>query len=261
MWRRLFFSLSLLVLTACTSDAPPAAPAPTPMVFQPMLGRALSFLARQFDADPGLLHVSPAQPGVHWLAPDNRLALWVFQQANANELGAKLASTLDQYDAGHDDLIETIAGAAVAWPPKSALEQELTPGVWLESQASDPVVEDWTTSADLTLFGALNAWNRGDAATASRLYADAMRLFDGTGFRDTSVGGEYATRPLALALIAGQRLGEPIDPAIVEKLRGLQRADGGFVAHYAATGPNEDADSETTAYALLAFYALRQPAP
>ncbi len=234
MLRRLLLSIALLALTACTSVAPVSVPMPTPMVFQPMLGRALSFLARQVDADPGLLHRSAATPSVHWLAPDNLLALWVFQEANANELAAKLATTLDQYDARGDGLIETIAGAEVVWPPKSALEQELAPGVWLESRAGDTVVEDWAASAELTLFAALNAWNRGDAATASRLYADAMGLFDGIGFREADFGGEYATRPLALAILAGQRLGEPVDPALVAHLRALQDTSGGFVARYTA---------------------------
>jgi hypothetical protein len=86
-----------------------------------------------------------------------------------------------------------------------------------------------------------------------------MELFDGAGFRDAASPERYATADLALALIAGARMGAPVNDAIVRRLLSLQSADGGFAAHYTADGPADGADTRTTAYALLALYALRQP--
>ena len=50
-----------------------------------------------------------------------------------------------------------------------------------------------------------------------------------------------------------------MNDAIVRRLLALQTDDGGFAAHYTAAGPADGADTVTTAYALLALYALRQP--
>ncbi|MFO7634602.1 MAG: hypothetical protein R6W76_18775 [Caldilinea sp.] len=46
---------------------------------------------------------------------------------------------------------------------------------------------------------------------------------------------------------------------LVRQLLALQGEDGGFAAHYTADGPADDAGAETTAIALLALCALRQP--
>lgn len=259
MRHRLLFFLIFPLLAACTVAAPLAAPTPTPMVFQPTLGRALSFLTRQLDADVGLLRAAP-DDNRHWLAPDNLLVEWVMQEAHAAELTVELETELASFGAPHHGLIEALRGEAMTWPPVVAAQQEVSPTVWLESYTGAAASDDWARRADLTLFAALNAWNQGDAAQAQAHFAAAMAMFDGAGFRDAASPDRYATADLALALIAGARLGEPVNDAIVRQLLSLQGADGGFAAHYTADDPVEGADTRTTAYALLALYALRQPA-
>lgn len=259
MIRRLIALLLIPLLSACTAAAPLAAPTPTPMVFQPMLGRGLSFLARQVDAAPGLLHASPTQRDVHWLAPDNLLVEWVLQEANAEKLSVTIDTTLHEYAITGNGLLEILRGVAVDWPLHTRVATEVAPAIWLESYTGEGVIDDWAGDARLGFFGALNAANQGDAAQANALYAAVMERFDGTGFAGDAAAGQYATADLALALLAGERLDQPVNDAIVRRLLALQTADGGFAAHYTAAGPADGADTMTTAYALLALYALRQP--
>lgn len=258
MWHRFLLSLIFPLLAACAAVAPATAPTPTPMVFQPTLGRALSFLTRQLDADVGLLRAAPDDDR-HWLAPDNLLVEWVMQEAHAAELTAELETELASFGAIQHGLIETLRGATVTWPPRVAAQQEISPAVWLESYTGADTLDDWASRADLTLFAALSAWNQDDAQQAQEHFAAALAMFDGVGFRDAVNQEHYTTADLALALIAGARLGEPVNDAIVRRLLSLQGADGGFAAHYTADGPVDGADTRTTAYALLALYALRQP--
>ena len=44
---------------------------------------------------------------------------------------------------------------------------------------------------------------------------------------------------------------------MLDALLGMQGADGGFAAHYTTAGGAGDANTETTALALLALYKLR----
>ena len=135
----------------------------------------------------------------------------------------------------------------------------MSPTVWLESHTGSGVIDAWERRADLTFLAALNAWSQGDATQAQAHFTAAMAMFDGVGFRDGANPDRYTTSDLALALIAGARLGEPVNDAIVRRLLSLQGADGGFAAHYSADGAGDGADTRTTAYALLALYTLRQP--
>jgi len=259
MFRRLYFLMLIPLMAACMAATPLAtAPTPTPMVFQPTLGRALSFLTRQLDADVGLLRAAPDDDR-HWLAPDNLLVEWVMQEAHAADLTVELETELAAFGAPHHGLIEALRSEPVTWPPAVAAQQEVSPTVWLESYTGAGAIDDWASRADLTLFAALNAWNQGDTAAAQEHFAAAMEMFDGAGFRAATNADRYTTADLALALIAGARLGAPVNDAIVRQLLSLQSADGGFTAHYTADGPLEGADTRTTAYALLALYALRQP--
>ncbi|HAJ36756.1 MAG TPA: hypothetical protein DCL15_13810 [Chloroflexi bacterium] len=258
MRRRLLILIFFPLLAACTVAAPLVAPTPTPMVFQPTLGRALAFLTRQLDAEVGLVRAAPDDPR-HWLTPDNLLVEWVMQDAHAADLTVELETELATFGAPPHGLIETLRGGTVAWPPAVAVQHEVSPTVWLEEYTGSGAIDDWANRADFTFFAALNAWNQGDAAQAQKLFTTAMAMFDGVGFHDAANAERYATADLTLALLAGARLGEPVNDAIVRRLLSLQGADGGFAAHYTAAGPHDNADTRTTAFALLALYALRQP--
>jgi hypothetical protein len=83
-------------------------------------------------------------------------------------------------------------------------------------------------------------------------------MWDGNGFLDRASerGGLYATYKLALALIAGVRLGgKPAEEAkMLCRLLAMQREDGGFVTDYDRRGkPVGQANVETTSLAILAL--------
>jgi hypothetical protein len=256
---RLILPLLLLFLAACTSTPPLVAARPTPMAFQPTLGRALSFLVRQYDTETKLLHPASTQTDIVWLAPDNQLVEWVLQEAHAAELSGELETSLDEFETPNHGLIETIKGAVVEWPPRARIQQEVAPSIWQATYSGGDEIENWAAFTNLAFFASLNSWNAGSAALAKTRFDEAMQAFDGTGFHDGEWDGRYTTADLALALLVGERIGEPVNDTIVRQLLALQGKDGGFAAHYTATGPADDADTETTAIALLALYALRQP--
>lgn len=260
MRNRLLLPLLLLpLLAACTSTAPLVVARPTPMAFQPTLGRALSFLVRQYDAGTGLLHHTSAQTDSVWLTPDNLLVEWVLQEAHAAELSVELETNLSQFGTPTHGLIETIKGAVVEWPPRALVQQEIAPTIWQATHSGEDKIENWAAFTNLAFYAALNSRNVGDTALAKTRFDESMQTFDGTGFRDSAWDGRYTTAYLALALLVGERTGEPVNDTIVRQLLALQGEDGGFAAHYTANGPADDADTETTAIALLALYTLRQP--
>lgn len=269
------FLLCLFSLCACllfgACRAPQAASGEPYAAFQPFLGRSLSYLARQVD-ESGLLAAAPAAdpqspPAEHWLAPDNQLALWAFETARAGEAAAALRAALEAYAPFRHGLVETLHGETVTWPPQQPTQQEVRPGVRLESYAGSAPVAAWERDPYLLLVGALNAWNAQDAAEAQRRYAAALARFDGQGFtREETTGeastGVYATRDLALAVFTGARIGASGDRScarsLVAALLAQQAPSGGFYAAYTAAGPRGDTTTEATAYAALALMAVRQ---
>lgn len=247
----------IVVLSAC---APAATVEPqlasAPVVYQPYLGRSLAYLAQQYDASAGLLRTSPQAPTQYWLAPDNVLALWVMQTAHGNQLADQIANGLSRYTFNQNGLIEALHGETIAWPPRAALETELSPGVWVETHMGE-AKDDWTEYSDLVLYGALHALAAGDEVEAQRLYQVALDQFDGTGFRDKAFDERYTTYKLALALLTSNKLGAPKDLRLFDQLMRQQMGDGGFAAHYTIDGPTGNSDTKTTAYTALALYALR----
>ena len=222
---------------------------------------AQAFLRTQYDPGVRLLRESPVvAPERHWLATDNRLAVYALEAAGdglAPIVAAALAEYSDQFDAPQHGLIEALTGAPIAWPPRTHTHTELAAGVWHEERLSGVAMDDWMEYADLTLYGALEAWNRGDTVEARRRYAAALALFDGIGFADRARTTHYTTYKLALALWVGHRLGAPQRPDLLTTLLSKQDASGGFVSLYNLQGtPEGDANTETTSYALLALTAL-----
>lgn len=226
------------------------------------IDRAVAFLHVQYNPSVRLLRESPVvAPGRHWLATDNQLAVYALVAAG-DPLAAKITQTLaengERFDAGRHGVIEALAGVAIAWPPRTHAQRELLPGIWHEERVSGAPMLDWANYADLALYGALEAWNRGDAATAHNRYVTALARFDGTGFDDAATDTHYTTYKLALALLVAQRLQEPLRHDLLAALLAKQDATGGFVALYNRQGvPEGDANTETTAYAVLALIGQR----
>jgi hypothetical protein len=126
-----------------------------------------------------------------------------------------------------------------------------------------PAFSDWRDYADLALYGALEAYNRGDEVQAHERYRHAMTLFADIGFDDkayhTSQPKRYTTYKLALALYVGAVLGQPRNDKLLAAL--LTKQDdttGGFFTLYNSQGIHQgDSNTETTAYALLALATIQ----
>lgn len=218
---------------------------------------AAAFLHAQYDAVACLLRESPVTaPERHWLATDNWLAVLALEAAGESDFAQRLGATLAQYEAEPHGMIEALTGAPIAWPPRAPVQREVAPSVWSEERNGNEM-EDWREYADLAFYGAIAAANSGEMEHAQSIYDDALRMFDGDGFTDKAFDGRYATYKLALAMLAAQRIGIAPDAALQSRLLAQQGADGGFVAHYTQDGPVGDANTETTAYAILALTGLR----
>lgn len=255
-FRAYILSLLAFWLAGCTAQQ--AAPAEPLAAFQPYLGRSLSYLARQVD-DTGLLRAAAgAGTAVHWLAPDNELALWAFETAHAPEAAAKLRTSLAAVPPASHGLIEAMQGEAITWPPQTAMQQEVQPGVWTETYGSGEAIADWESDCYFDLMGALHAWNGGDKGEAQRLYTEALGKFDGAGCRRPESPGRYLTRDLAMAVFTGARIGAPVDRSRIDALLALQAPSGGFATEYTSEGPQGETTTAATAYAALALMAVRQ---
>jgi hypothetical protein len=243
-------------LASCTAQR--AAPAEPLAAFQPYLGRSLSYLARQVDTT-GLLRATAGEGAVqYWLAPDNKLALWAFDTAHAPEAAAKLRTALGALPPARHGLIEAMQGEAIPWPPHTALQQEVQPGIWEEAYSGGEVIANWENSCFLDLVGALQAWNASDRSEAQRRYAQAVAKFDQVGCVQPQSPGRYLTRDLALRIFAGARLGVLVDKSLIDALLALQAPSGGFTAEYTVAGPTGATTTAATAYAALALMAVRQ---
>lgn len=268
--------------TVCCPPMPPIWPLSSPFpkpasrsAAQPDLThasqQAVAFLARQYDDQVGLLRESPSvAPNRYWLAVDNVLAWHALTAAGQVTWTARLDAAFVKYDRPRHGLVEILGGQIVAWPPNVATQAGVArcgaAEIWLETRTDGDRYQDWGEYADLALYGVLLSRNGGQYTEARRQYQDAMRLFDGVGFADRAfrVDGVYATYKLALAILAGQAVGEPVDPwlwnALLSKQAGVATPTayvGGFYALYDRQGqPLNDPNTETTSLALLALHAL-----
>jgi hypothetical protein len=126
-----------------------------------------------------------------------------------------------------------------------------------------PTFSDWRDYADLALYGALEAYNRGDSAQAYERYEHTMTLFSGVGFDDKaykrSQPKRYTTYKLALALYVGAVLDQPTNDKLLTALLAKQdKETGGFTTLYDSRGVRAgDTNTETTAYALLALATIQ----
>ncbi len=65
--------------------------------------------------------------------PTTRLALWAFETAHAPEAAAKLRTAWPLCPPAEHGLIEAMQGEAIPWPPHTAVQQEVQPGIWAET--------------------------------------------------------------------------------------------------------------------------------
>ena len=263
------YLLAFLLLAACSpalpvqpsGDQPAVAGQLAPegdsrVLFQPYLGRALSWLVQQ-AGDNGLLKAGE-EPAVRYrLQPDNELARRVFHLARGEAAELDLSQALGRFTVPVHGWWEAFDGEVVTWPPHALAERLLEGDIWVEA-ATGPVVDGWESQSELLLLAALNAHNAGDATVAAERLAAAMTRFDGTGFGDgQSAGPGYSLRPLALALVANARMGNPVDEQVVAALLAQQLPGGGFPMAF-GTAEAPVANTEATALAAYALLVSRQ---
>ncbi len=224
------------------------------------LAAALDFLYSQHDPTTGLLVESNVvATDTRWIMTDNRLAALAFAAAGA-EPPPGLLEALDPHATTRHGVIEVLGGGRIDLPIRTATAITLTaaPLVKLE-QRNGVEMEDWEQYADLLLYATLDAYKGGDTRLAADRYEQALAMFDGTGFVDLAyrADGVYATYKNALAIIVGQRLGQPLREDVLAALLASQEASGGFITRYNPERTTaDDANTETTALAVLALAAL-----
>jgi hypothetical protein len=245
--------------SATPSSALPQTSLPSP-VLCPSVQRGLAFLTARYNPTVGLLNESPiVAPNKYWLTNDNALAAYAFARLGQLEMSATLQSSLQRY--GHDSngLIEAVWGLPVSFPPYAARQEMLskvvTDEIWQEFHDGGPRLEDWAEYSDLGFLGALNEYQQGHIAESLAIFSNTLAQFDGMGFHDKAFNSLYATYKLALALYAGATIHAPIPNGdqLLKILGTMQTADGGFTTDYRDLDtPEGDANTETTAFALLA---------
>jgi len=241
-------------------------PTPTPIPgLQSTIDDGLRFLTDQFNPDLSLLRESRIVAyNSYWLTTDNLLATYALDAVDAPVLAAEVRAGLASYGDVPHGLIEALVGESVDWPPHVETQSEVGPLVKMEQRVMGPTYEDWADYTDFVLYRTLIAHNAGDGQLALEHYDQALAQFDGVGFPDKAFteregGPLYATYKLALALYVGSALGQPVDLVLLQALLAKQETEtGGFITLYDPTGtPQGDANTETTAYALLALARLR----
>lgn len=111
-------------------------------------------------------------------------------------------------------------------------------------------------SAELIALQILNLRNRGMATDT--LWQSLLGKWDGKGIYDQAAVNDhaYTTYKVALLKLCARVLGQPLPPAVDEKLRAAQGANGGIRTSYALDGNftlDQVGNAATTAYVVLAY--------
>ncbi len=225
--------------------------------------RGVGYLQNQYNPSLTLLpESSEVATRTYWLFTDNRLAAYALESVGVYTRAAAISSTIASYGYTAHGLIEGLRGQPlVAWPPYTPTQTLITQTaeyqIKVEQRITGTVMNDWQEYADLSLFGALDAFNQNDPVLAHQRYQTAMRLYDGMGFQDKAdQEGRYATYKLALALHVGLVIGEPVTGTTHQLFSGLvpkQAPSGGFYTFCDTKTYEIDTNTETTAYAILAL--------
>ncbi|MFN7733689.1 MAG: hypothetical protein ACK5OB_17460 [Pirellula sp.] len=206
---------------------------------------------------------------VVWLYHDNYLAAKVLEGSHPT-VAEGIRQSIAKYGVERSGKIEMLFGEAEL----PLLHYELRDVAEVDGwQIRSEFVTDRIRSqrdiegyADLLFFVAIA---QTDPRRAARAMEQAMRMWDGVGFRDraTEHSGLYATYKLGLALIAANRLGSRqvptpvVDRAVLagieQRLRSAQDTSGGWITDYRTDGSLVGkANVETTCLAILGIEAL-----
>lgn len=205
---------------------------------------------------------------VVWLYHDNYLAAKVLEASHPT-VAEGIRRSIAKYGVERSGKIEMLFGEAEL----PLLHYELRDVAEVDGwQIRSEFVTDRIRSqrdlegyADLLFFVAIA---QSETQPAARALEQAMRMWDGVGFRDraTEHSGLYATYKLGLALIAVNRMesrqvpGAVLDRSVIasieKRLRSAQDPSGGWITDYRADGSLVGkANVETTCLAILGLEA------
>lgn len=228
----------------------------------PAVDRGLTYLSSQFNPDLGLIREAPnVAPNIYWLTNDNALAVYVLSTLGESALANSIRPALQKFSFSTNDQIEAVWGETITIPPHSATSVLIAKvgdnEIWQEFHDRNDKLMDWSQYANLAFLGALNDFNRGEVDLARSIYANTLKMFDQTGFRDKAFSDRYETYKLALALYVGVRLQaeNPSSAQMLRTLQSMQASNGGFYTHYFDINKHDgDTNTETTSMSLLALH-------
>jgi hypothetical protein len=218
------------------------------------------FLESLFDPTLDLL---PEYQGakVYWLFHDNYLAAKVLATSNAG-LAEKIKAAIKGFGIDRSGKIEIVFGEAQHPLPfrqyKLNEVQRIGEKIIRTEVVQDTVLKGWQKYADLLFLAAMA---EEDPKQARQHLDDGLKMWEGTGFKDSVVTKHhtYATYKLALSLMAAAKLKVNVDvqSAIIERLLSLQAKEGGWITDYDENGkPVGVANVETTCLAILGLEAV-----
>lgn len=260
--QRLFMPI---VTNAQSSEALASQENPELERVQEAIDAGVEFILSRYNEEDKLLRASPiAEPNVSYLKTDNYLALLALKKLGIQDPRiTEIENTLQAYNAPHHGVIEILDDQPVDWPPHVSKMTKITDHISTESRPADGnTMLDWNQYADLALYGSMNALSNDNKEEALTRYNETMAMMNEYGFADVvhqkDPEGRYTTYKVALAIIAGQKIGLPQDPRMLELLLKMQNEEGGFVSLSTPTdGPIGDPNVETTSISLLALSQLR----
>jgi hypothetical protein len=236
-----------------------AADAPSPSHLKQSAEKGRQFLVGLLDPTLDLL---PEFRGasVYWLYHDNYLATKVLEKTNP-DVARRIVKAIHGFgvkESGKIELVFDEAKRPLPFRHYQLVDVRRIGGKIIKTEiVTEKEMIGWDGYADLLLLAALA---EKDATTAKQHFQQALKMWDGMGFKDRAAETSkiYATYKLALAVISAHKLKErpaAID-AILDRLLAQQAKDGGWITDYDTKGkPVGMANVETTSLAILAIEA------
>jgi hypothetical protein len=239
------------------------------------LNLAFDYLISNYNPEVGLIRVSPDSPSLrntYYVYSDNLLASFVILNYSSNksqiEIALNITNTIRHYiSPQYTNQYEALLGKADGFFPSRDIILYNKNGLNILATVADSSLPKLNPReyADIGFLETVYYVLRGPYRKAVMSYNDALRTWDGTGFRDKAFNEpssdsyhQYQTYKLALYIYASKELGSGLKENILNMLMSLQSTTGqnkgGFYTCYAVTNNRLClTNTETTAIAALAI--------
>ncbi|AJC70901.1 hypothetical protein X802_00855 [Thermococcus guaymasensis DSM 11113] len=260
----LLIAIAVFQLTTEPTLRPPA----------PNVTAMRAFLESQYVPEAGLLRASlssyPDNETI-WIANDNLLAVRALKLLGS-PLWVNVSKSLARYNVSSNGRVDPLLGRLLDGffcPEVRTLGSvhsekfNVTFTLKIEVANRSCILSDWSSYADLVVYGALSDLLLGKKSEAFRLYSHLLSMWDGNGFRDKAFAGTYQSYKCALFVYLHRALGEPggghdVYFRCLEILSALQSENGGIITGYKVEKeriiPIGDPNTETTAMVVIGLY-------